>query len=381
MILVGFYYPLVSWTLQGMEVGLLALIAAIAAERLLAGKGPVVVYSVLAMGTFVRMDFVVALAAFAVIGALLDPSQRGRHWRAALIAAVLSLGAQTVARLIYFHDLLPNTYYLKLTGYPLGLRVIRGAWVLWRSILRSNGLLVILPVAGILLARGELRRRLGALLVPFAAQCVYSVWVGGDAWEDAISCNRYLAVAVPMALIVSAFGLAALARRFGRGHAGTVVFAILVLATVLGIAPYRPTLFIKPPPYVKENRLLTTLGLAARQITEPGAHVAAAAAGAIGYYSERPIVDLLGKSDRHIARIEMWQATRENPLTYFLPGHLKWDYGYSIGVLRPEVVTQLWRHEDQAESYLSDYTRVEVTVGSEEMFLWARRASALVHPP
>ena len=379
VILVAFYYPLVNWTLQGMEVGLLALIAATAAGMLLSGRSPAAIYALLAIGTFVRMDFVVTLGSFAVCGAILEPQRRARHLLVALIAAILALGLQTLARAIYFHDIVPNTYYLKLTGYPLGLRVIRGAWVLLRSFTHSLGLLLFLPLAAVRLARPQLRGRLAALLVPFAGQCAYSVWVGGDAWEDAIACNRYLAVAVPLALLVSATGLAAVAQWLDRhDRYGPVPIAALTMVAVLGMAPYRATMFLEPPPYIDANRELTTLGLAAQQITLPGARVAVAAAGAIGYYSDRQIVDLLGKSDRHIARIPMWQATYQNPLTYFYPGHLKWDYAYSIGQLRPDIVTQLWEYADQAEPYLRDYVRAEVDVDHTKVLLMARRGSALV---
>jgi hypothetical protein len=42
MILAGFYWPLVYWTLEGMEVGLLALVATLAASALVTGRRPAV---------------------------------------------------------------------------------------------------------------------------------------------------------------------------------------------------------------------------------------------------------------------------------------------------------------------------------------------------
>ena len=45
---------------------------------------------------------------------------------------------------------------------------------------------------------------------------------------------------------------------------------------------------------------------------------------------------MLGKSDRVIATQD------RQPAIAFLPGHDKWDYGYSIGQLRPDVVAQMW---------------------------------------
>ena len=45
---------------------------------------------------------------------------------------------------------------------------------------------------------------------------------------------------------------------------------------------------------------------------------------------------MLGKSDRIIAR------GKPKPGAGFDPGHDKWDYAYSIGRLRPDIVAQLW---------------------------------------
>ena len=60
-------------------------------------------------------------------------------------------------------------------------------------------------------------------------------------------------------------------------------------------------------------------------------------AGATPYFCDRPFLDLLGKSDRHIARLP--------PAGPFLPGHNKWDYRYSIGELRPDVVNRIFNEE------------------------------------
>jgi hypothetical protein len=72
-------------------------------------------------------------------------------------------------------------------------------------------------------------------------------------------------------------------------------------------------------------------GLRYRRSTTPEATIAFSAAGNQGYFSERPAIDLLGKSDRRIAR--------ERPRTEdFRPGHNKFDYAWSIGHLQPDLV-------------------------------------------
>ncbi len=68
--------------------------------------------------------------------------------------------------------------------------------------------------------------------------------------------------------------------------------------------------------------------------TLPGAVVATIWAGAPAYYSSRAMVDILGKSDAVIAA--------EPPKGSLFPGLNKWDYDYSVGHLRPDVVVQIW---------------------------------------
>jgi hypothetical protein len=79
----------------------------------------------------------------------------------------------------------------------------------------------------------------------------------------------------------------------------------------------------------EQNRWLLGFGLYLREHTAPDTVVALHWAGIAAYFSERPAVDVLGKSDRHIARLEVDR---------FLPGHSKWDWDYVLHVQRPDVI-------------------------------------------
>jgi hypothetical protein len=69
----------------------------------------------------------------------------------------------------------------------------------------------------------------------------------------------------------------------------------------------------------------------------------------------------LGKSDRVIAHQKAHIVGSWTNLEEFRPGHTKWDYEYSIGQLKPDVIVQLWGDTRPAEPYLEqDY----VTGGS-----------------
>jgi hypothetical protein len=83
------------------------------------------------------------------------------------------------------------------------------------------------------------------------------------------------------------------------------------------------------------DKTMTEYALALRDMTDQHAVLAVTWAGGLPYYSDRPAVDILGKSDRVVA-----SAAPRGP---FRPGHNKWDYEHSIRDLRPDVVAQLWR--------------------------------------
>ena len=59
--------------------------------------------------------------------------------------------------------------------------------------------------------------------------------------------------------------------------------------------------------------------------------IAFGAAGSAAYFSDRRAIDVLGKSDAHIAH--------ERPSSpVFTPGHDKYNYAYSLGRLHPDLV-------------------------------------------
>jgi hypothetical protein len=112
--------------------------------------------------------------------------------------------------------------------------------------------------------------------------------------------------------------------------AGITLAGALTLVLLVGLAPQ-----------VERARAESAAGATAfaelgeqlAHVTDPRAVIAVLGAGSSQYVSERPMIDLLGKSDRHVAH-------EPSPVPWFLPGHNKWDVDYSIGELRPDVVAQ-----------------------------------------
>jgi hypothetical protein len=83
-------------------------------------------------------------------------------------------------------------------------------------------------------------------------------------------------------------------------------------------------------PVVIDDIAFAKQALMLRQALRADATIAATWLGAPSYFTELRSIDLLGKTDKHIARLPGSLP--------FRPGHNKMDLAYSIGTLHPDVV-------------------------------------------
>jgi hypothetical protein len=112
--------------------------------------------------------------------------------------------------------------------------------------------------------------------------------------------------------------------------------------------------------FTQGNREYLDIVLALNAFIDDEARLAVVTAGAIPYFTDNPAIDLLGKNDSYIARLDSHLLNAPLArLTNYRPGHSKWDYAYSIGELRPDVIVQLWEDADEALAYMADYVIVE----------------------
>jgi len=432
-----FDYPLVFWTLRGMEVGALTLLVNTLLWLVLENEekfsfGRTVAMSALtAAALLLRSDAVVPIGLIGLYG-LYTAEKRALFAITLAAGAGGAVGAQTAFRIQYFHDRLPNTAYLKLIGIPLSARIKRGIYV-GLEVLAMH---LAVPLAVVFARLGApdrafykdkaTRRRvlLGAL---FFAQIGYATYVGGDAWEWMLYANRYSCVGMPALIVLVAVSLDDLLGASGEAHAraakrfaaalgamGLVLvalnlygkvrpelgvaktiyfsktpFALGVAFVGLGAAFYvlkdlreglaealswlksrlatRPTVVTatllamallwfpshatalgrwagqNAAQYLDEARY-TRLGFLLRATTPDDHRIAVAAAGATPYFSRRPTEDLLGKNDKHIARLL--------PKGVFSPGHDKWDYEWSLGTRKSQLIVEPVDVSDDEQRYI-----------------------------
>lgn len=369
----AFYAPLLSWGLLGMEVSALALIVTASIWMLLNNgteRFSPWVYVLLGVSTLIRPDMAVTYAVILAVMLIAQKQHRRAHalWGIGLL--LLCLGTQTAARWVYYGQLLPNTYYLKVEGWPFSLRILRGLYALVWFIYYTNWVLFLLPPA-ILLFRRDWKAALP--LVVIAGQLAYSVYVGGDAWEDHGGANRYIAIAMPLffALLVVVLDmlrkLAALAAgsmrlaQLGSRLGWAVAFVIAMLNFNLLMGDWKSIQrwdLARRPDYVAGSDHNLGIALALQSTTKPGASIAVTGAGTIPYLlpADR-VLDILGKTDPLIAHEPVRTPMSIEDVPDMRPGHMKWDYAHTFGDLKPDVIVAIWPGTDkEAASYLQDYT-------------------------
>jgi len=348
--LTAFYVPLDNWAFQGSEVSVMTLIVTLVAYLVVSRsyESPSLgVWLLVGAATLVRPDaIVIAFALFAYVLATRRASWRPSLVRGIAIVAAFVL-AQTAFRIWYYGDPLPNTYYVKLTGIPAWIRMGRG------FVVTSIFLVELTPLAWLFVRSARSRawcQQHACLLAIFASQLAYNVYVGGDAWEWWGGSNRVVATVMPLFFIMAATSVSAylsVAFRPMQLAAATAacVFTVNVMAFAMWpiTAPWKRLLLVAKPPQSEQDSHAVRAALMLRRSTDPSTVVAVSWAGAIPYFSERPAIDLLGKMDPHIAHQPMHVPVGEQRWLRFVPGHLKWDYSYSISTLKPDVIqAPLW---------------------------------------
>ena len=410
--LTAFYYPIVFWTLRGMEVALAALEVSLAALLVLklrerfSGRILALLALTMALALLTRDDLIVPCVVIAGFGVLTAGVHRRRAALALFGTLIAVFAGHMAARLAYYGDPLPNTYYLKVSGVPIGLRLGRGVLVVAYSALTNLYAPLILAAAYLVQSRRIRQAGVWLLVVVIAAQCAYCVVVGGDAWENYRFPDRFLCTVAPLLLVLASVGTGKLLEGSGSGmrRTGALVFAAFLAVGLLTYSDRLPVerLDISPGHHLVGRvvlaaaagaaialavgwaRPLTTRvrGSAATRLV-PFIIVIAAIAISVNGSPARawlrdnaPEVQLDAVWARYGLVLKQFTApsskiavTGAGNTPYFAhresidllgkadkhvahgpfqrsgpfrPGHSKWDYSYSIGSLRPDAIQNFW---------------------------------------
>ena len=396
VLLTASYLPINFLAVKGMETSIIGFLVLLIIWRLVhygENRSYDIWFFVLCgVGLLVRIDFMVLYVFFGVYLFLIDDIHRRMNVILWVLVGIIVMGGMTLFRRVYYHDILPNTYYLKMSGIPLLLRLQKGLWIAYEYIKKMSVVIFILPFVYYLFRQRD--KRIALLMLTFVCQFFYSIYVGGDIFEWWHLANRYITIVMPCFFIVLSLMVGSLIekgllfapkQRMERGSlfrkvCSACVIAVLIFQIHGGFSrPYfEPHMqMLRIWGYIEENdRRLVRVGLRIKEITTAEALLAVTWAGALPYFAERYSIDVLGKSDAYIAH----QKAKVHQYRDFLPGHNKYDYGYSIIRLKPDVIQELrFSKEDTKHTVYKNYINnyyLPYTIEGES--LWLRRNSPAI---
>ncbi len=379
ILLTATYYSLNYWALMGMETGLQALLVTaivfLAFEIIEGGRRRVISLWVLATAAYMtRMDMLILVAVVVGYIALRGAIRRVdlSRWILGVTLFILVAGGYQLFRWWYFGELLPNTYYLKLTGVDLEIRLLRG-FLVYLDFLKSFWPVLAVVIAG-LVGIPALRARARLPLALFLAYSAYSIYVGGDGWEyqEYVTANRFLVFVLPLVFVVYGALVASLHQlildRFGgrppalrrslRGGLAITTLALtlfvngLILSTGqnqhwrLFLMRDRPMLVGSHAEVMAKLKKLDTL-------IPKDARVATFWAGIPAYFSDYRMVDMFGYSDYHVARMPVVRKLSTASAREFRPGHMKWNYTYTFEEKKPDAFLQAWNLGERADAVMA----------------------------
>ncbi len=387
VVLTGFYLPLNFWSLMGMEVSILTLITSASVWLTLRNlkKREFSVFQILipAINLLIRPDAVIIYLVLLVFIAINFPDDRKKILILGISLFIVIMSGLTILRYWYFGDIFPNTYYLKMTGYPVLLRLGRGVYVAVKFIF-FMALIFFFPVAYFFKHRTKENILLFSL---FSAQIVYSIYVGGDAWEWWGGSNRFISIAMPLFFLLMAFSFIELKNRiifrygwiakYPRFVLAFIFFLSLIIAnSIKGPVSLSQWALVERPFTSDENEKCTNYAIALDPVLKASGSVLVNTAGVIPYFLDRKVYDMLGKNDRYIANLKMKVSDGFSKYYDFNPGHLKWDYSYSIGIQKPDVVVHLWKEPEKAIPFLErDYEKIKI----KKFEFWFKKGSKNVN--
>jgi hypothetical protein len=362
------YFPLSYWTLLGMETGLLTLfflIVVLMMLKWLNNSNPmhlIIAGFAAGLGFLTRNDSIILVTiAFVYLSYEIHSTwdrKRQIHILIAVGVYVLFIVAQLSFRLLYYGEVLPNTYVLKMYHFPLSVRLVGGF-----NFVVPFFLQLLLPLALTIFALILRPSRVKFLFFVFFVSLVcYQIWVGGDPWPV----WRMITPAMPLLLFLSNAGIydlldsVLMRKMFGLIKSRTAFLAgvLIIFATNY---PFREGWLVDKPSAISLlNAHNVNVAIAINSLTRPDASIGVFWGGVIPYYSDRYAVDFLGKSDKYIARLDPdlsgkvgWDGMKS------VPGHNKYDLYYSIKLLKPTYVQSFyWGKQNISKWGRENYVRV-----------------------
>lgn len=321
--LLAFWLPAVYHFLNGLETALAAfLVTVLVTVSADTRRARLVRHAAGGLLVLTRPEGLLVVLLWAAVSWLTD--RRRQPWQegAVVLTAAGAFVAQLVFRRLYYGEWIANSARAKLL--PLAMALPEGIADLGRFAFQGSayGVLALLVLAGVLRSRKdhgppgrELRKTAGFLLL--AALTLAAS--GGDSFP----LWRFYVPLAPAFFLCAAQGLELLLGPRARAHhrLRSVALPATVLLAALSI-PY-PFFLRQIELEASWRDLWTDLGRSLAAIVPPDTSIALCPVGALPFFSRLPTIDMLGLTDRRIARVAPDRR-------YYYPGHHRHDGRYVL---------------------------------------------------
>lgn len=356
------WYPVMYWSVFGMETGFLTTLVLYTIFLSLYKDTPrkinLLLAVVLALIYLARPEGALYIAVFYTFRFLRNLYAK-TGWARVIAEALITIipaVAYQVFRVHYYHATVPNTYILKTVGMPFLDKIKNGVGFYEPFLSRVELLLATITLfffVYIFEANLHLKEKLKELIVgkfryvtlftvSFIIYGAYQVSVGGDAWPPAWRMFAPYTVLMFLAFVVTSQKLK---ESFNLRNDLFLAFTSLTVTSLLIFMPYDYHYdFMRLEPYpTRNNAENLNSALAINELTTKDATLVSFAAGTIPYITERYSIDPLGKMDSYIAHLPPdLSGTLSSPRgMYSIPGHNKYDLNYSFKEKRPDVIVYL----------------------------------------
>ena len=357
------YGPLVYWSMDGLEVCLVGFLVSLAVLYYLQHRlMPVAVALGLAFWT--RPD--TALPAAVIMGMagldVLHDRDRLRPWLKTCGVLAGMVATVFILREIYYGHTWPNTYVLKMRGFPLLARIKLNGLGYITPFLRETALP--LGLALLILVVGWTRRRalFAAVVLTMIA---YAVYVGGDALPH----WRFIAPYVPfLGLVIldvdDDAGWLPAPRFLFRAAMVAALFSAWMMAAVEPLSSQA-----RGPQPIEQTNIERALEI--NRLLKPAATIGVLHAGSIPYYTDFHACDFLGKCDKAIARLPpnlrgpSWGGMQS------VPGHNKHNVYASIAYGQPTYIQGCrWDEDSAADNVHHNYEYVPSSIDTYFSGTW-----------
>lgn len=345
LIFVGFFLPLNYWFYSGMEVSVLTFLCTLVVFLIHTKKSYLLISLICGLMIWIRIDMVLF---FILVSCCVEDKKIHD-----ISICCLFLGLLLLWSFLNYGYALPNTYYLKMEHYPLWQRLLRGIATLGINFFTMNWIFFGL----IFLTMGRKQTpTVNFIIAFFCIEVLYSIYIGGDAWENQGGTNRFITLAMPliMLIIINILNITMNNLNIYNKYAkALIVILMFINLNMLMCKPKSFGMYFLPTPQTKS--LINTLDIALALKSVPdNTVIATQGAGVLPYFSDKKYyIDLHGKCDKVIAHGKITAINSLYDVFITAPGHVKYNQEYSIKQLKPDIIVHPI-NDGKIDSYLNE---------------------------